>query len=243
MTLRSIFFWSIAVTPLFAAASTTVDSSQFQLDKDLVNSLYNEAVTEAKIDTRSAISRLRVKTEFTYLVPTAITLSNQYFDVDYGNGFSGFPGINLSVAQNVFTWKALAVSLSGKAGFARKEALTVVSSKSGAPFRDMIQLTRIPLAGGIRGDLAFSDAVRVKPYVEAAAGVQWLYQSGKLDKALEQGFWIPFYEVGLGTNLFAGANATDWFGGVDVGGSIQRSVGSEQVTNSWALQLGVTLYL
>lgn len=230
--------WSIRIV-----AAENSDSSQFQLDKDLVNSIYKDAVTEAKIETKRGASRLRVKTEFSYLVPTAITLSNQYFDVDYGSGFSGLPGMNIAITQNIVNWGSVGFSLTGKTGFSRKEALTVVRTKNGAPFRDMIQLSRIPISAGIRTDFSFSETAAVKPYLLASGGIQWLYQSGKLDRALEQGFWIPFYEVGLGANLFSGGNSNDWFGGVDLGGAIQRSFASDQVTNSWALELGVTLYL
>lgn len=227
----------------FATEHSASDESQFNLDKDLVQSIYKEAVTEAKIETKRGASRLRVKTEFSYLTPTAITLSNQYFDVEYGEGFSGLPGVNLSVSQSIINWKSLSVSLLGTVGFSRKEALSIVRTKSGTPFKDMIQLSRIPLIAGFRTDLNFSETAVIRPYLETSVGVQWLYQSGKLDKALEQGFWIPFYQVGLGINLFGGGNTNDWFGGVDVGGAIQRSFASTQVTNSWALALGVTLYL
>lgn len=244
MMVRLIAVFFIVLGSSASAAETpSSDNSQFQLDKDLVNSLYKEAVTEAKIETKRGASRLRVQTEFSYLVPTALTLSNQYFDVEYGDSFSGLPGINLAVSQSILSWKSLSMSLLGKVGYSRKEALTVVRTKAGAPFRDMIQLSRLPLIAGLRTDLSIWDTAIVRPYLETSVGVQWLYQSGKLDKALEQGFWIPFYQVGLGMNLFGGGISNDWFGGVDVGGSIQRSFASKQVTNSWALGLGVTLYL
>lgn len=196
MVIRFVIVTLVMFGTFAKASETTQDSSQFQLDKDLVNSLYKEAVTEAKIETRKGSSRLKVLTEFSYLVPTALTLSNQYFDVEYGDNFSGLPGVNIAIGQSILNWKSISLSLLGKVGFSRKESLTIVRTKAGTPFRDMIQLSRIPLTAGFRTDFAFSDTATVKPYVETLAGVKWLYQSGKLDRALEQGIWIQFLSIG-----------------------------------------------
>jgi len=232
----------LLVTQMVHAAESSSSPGQFELDKDLVNSIYREAVTEAKIETKRGRSRLRIATEFSYLIPTTITLSNQYFDVQYSD-FSGLPSFGLTLSQSVLNSAYFTLSLVGRTGFSRKEALTTVHNKSGAPFRDMVQLSRIPLLGGFRLDWIPSETAFVKPFFEGSAGIQWLYQSGKLDKALEQGFWIPFYQVALGLNLFGGASDQDWFGGVNIGGSLQRSFSSTQVANSWALDAGVVLYL
>jgi len=228
---------------LLGAEPSSSDLSQFNLDKDLVNSLYQDAVTESKIESARSGSDLRVHAQFSYLVPTAMSLSNQYFDVQYLESFSTLPGVDITVSQGFWEWRAIRVAVSGRTGFYRKDSLSTVLSKSGASFRDMIQLSRIPIAAGLRADFRIFNKIPFRPYVEASVGIQWFYQSGKLDKAIEQGFWIPFYQGGVGINLFDSEVANDWFGGLDVAGSIQRSANSTQVAESWALNLGVTLNL
>lgn len=228
---------------LLAQIALSDDSSHFELDKDLVNSIYKDAITEAKIETRRRGAGLRVAADFSYVIPTSLTLSNQYFDVPYGEGFAGLPSFGIALMQGFWNPSRFNFSFLGRTGFSRKDALINIKSKSGGSYKDVIQLSRIPLLAGMRVEWAPTPTFPIKPFFEGGAGIQWFYQSGKLDKSLEQGFFIPFYQVTMGITLFGNSEDAAWLGGVNLGGSIQRSFNTAQATDSWSLDAGVVFYL
>lgn len=217
--------------------------AQFRLDDNLVETIYQETTETQGVSSRRATANLVVQASLAYLSPTELSLSNQYFEVGYDQ-FSGIPSFQIDLSSPLFVWKYAQISAVGRFGYGRKEALTEVRSASGGSFRDMVQLNWLPVGAGVRVHLIPGDDPKVRPFVEAAGGVQWLYQSGKLDKALEQGYWIPYWRASVGSVFFGSQTiGNDWFGGVVASVTWYRSFQSVQRMNGWSADLGLSILL
>ncbi len=74
-------------------------------------------------------------------------------------------------------------------------------------------------------------------------GAQWIYQTGNLD-GIEQGFWVPFYELGGGLVLFDSlGQEDDWFGGLTVGVSQRKHLGGSQLVGTFSIDVGANFLL
>lgn len=219
-------------------------ASEFKLESNLVQDLYSEVIADAKIDRARLSAGLVVDAQLIYLTPTKFVLTNNYFDVDYTGSFAGVPGFQIGLGHGFSHWRGFNFLLVGRVGFGRKEALTLVRSKSGSQFRDLVSLNWIPVTATFKSEFAYSDSAFIKPFVEMGGGFQWISQSGKLDKALEQGFLVPTYRATLGVNLGgARKSESDWFGGVSLSGSLLRSFSSIQVADATVFDAGISFYL
>lgn len=216
-------------------------SSDFEMDKDLVNTLYKDSVTEAKVETYSSTGFV-MRPTFSFINPQKFELSNDYFTVPYANSGS-LPTLRLEAGTMLAAFAGFEVSGVASAGYSYHESLISVSAKSGRQFNDLVKVHSLPLNVGTQLDYRIPGVSFVKPGLTASVGFLWFYQSGKLD-GIEQGFWVPSYQVGAHLNFFEGTTkSSEWFDGVQLGSTLYRSFASTQMFEGWSIDLGVGFVL
>ena len=237
---------SILLTHVAFSAEEPTESSEFQLDKGLVDRLYKESVTESERATLQHSANVTVSALFSLFNPAALTLSNDYFEVPYSQGIGSVPSLSIGASGRIFSVGGLYLMGTGGVGYSMKEVVQTVSSKTASsdPNRTTrITLHWLPLSIGTRLEYRFSGFEAVRPFLSAKGGAEWLYQVGSLD-GLEQGFWVPFVQYGAGLTLFDSASSPDrWFGGVTVGISKHQSFSSAQSVEGTVFDLGVNILL
>jgi len=231
--------WAVGVS----GAGWAEEKSEFTLEKGLLETIYQSSLKETAVVSPQSFSAYVVTAQISFMNPEKLRLTNQYFDVSHVDSLKGVPSFNLSVGGPLAGGSGLTLSSTGRLGYAFRESVTKVQSSSGSEFVDLVKMHWLTLGGGLELDYQIAGFSYVRPFAGVDAGVQWLYQSGKLD-GLEQGFWVPFLQARAGLNLFARPRvSSEWFGGVNVGGAIRRSVASVQQVDSWSFDLGMNLYL
>jgi hypothetical protein len=238
--------------PVFAKEAPKVSTpastdSEFQLDKNLVNKLYEEALTERERMPTAYNSGFTLAPSLSYFSPTALTLENDYFRVPYAEGLGSTLGIYVMGSSTLVAWGGLHLVGVAGVGYSMKEAPQKAISKTGDPNDNersgVLTLHHLPLTVGTKAEYAFSSFSAVRPYIGVRTGAEWLYQTGKLD-GVEQGFWIPFYEVGAGLVLFdTPASIDKWFGGMVIDISKHQSILSNQSVAGWQYNVGINVLL
>ena len=212
------------------------------MDKDLVNTLYRESVTEAKVE-NYASNGIILRPVFSYITPEKFELSNDYYTVPYASTGSSLPTLRVEVGTVLAAFYGVEVSGLASAGYSYRESLISVTNKSGKKFSDVLKVHTLPLNLGAQIDYRIPGASFLKPGIASSVGFLWFYQSGKLD-GIEQGFWVPSYQLSAHLNLFEGTSeASKWFKGVQLGSTLYRSFASAQVFEGWSFDLGVGFVL
>ncbi len=219
-------------------------SPQFELEKGLLDTLYRGSVAESSSEIRSGAPPISIVPQLSFVNASQFVLSNNYWEVPYANQIVGVPAFSLHVSNPLVYWEGLTFSLKGVVGYSFKEmALSPVQRQTGKESRAVVTLHWLPVSLGTRVEYRVSGLDFVRPHLDLEGGTQWLYQSGKLD-GFEQGFWVPFYQAAFGLTLFAPSSPHgDWFGGINVGGTLRNSFASQQNIRSWSMDVGLNLYL
>lgn len=234
----------VVFSKILLSAEGSTDS-EFQLDKNLVDKLYEESVTESKKTTSQYSANISVAPTFSYFSPNQLTLTNDYFQVPYASGMGSMPGISIVASGRIISFGGLYIMGLGGVGYSMKEAVQKALSKTAStdPERtSKITLHWLPLSLGTRVEYRFSGFDAVRPFITAKGGAEWLYQTGGLD-GLEQGFWVPFLQYGAGLTLFDSSSPDRWFGGLTLGVSKHQSFSSAQIVDGTVVDFGVSILL
>lgn len=226
-------------------AQETPSESEFHLDKQVVDRLYEESVTESRKSTLQYSANVTVSPVFSLFSPNHLTLTNDYFQVPYAEGMGSLPSIAIAASGKIYQLGGLYILGLGSVGYSMKEAVQKAYSKTASsdPERlSKLTLHWLPLSLGTRVEYRFSGFDAVRPFVTAKGGAEWLYQTGGLD-GIEQGFWVPFVQYGGGLTLFDSASPDRWFGGLSVGVSKHQSFSSAQLIDGTVFDLGVNILL
>ncbi len=219
-------------------------NSQFELEKGLLDTLYKGSVEESSTEFRSGASALTFTPVLSFITPNQLSLSNNYWEVPYTSQLGSIPAFSLNVSNPLAYWGDFSLLLKGNVGYSYKEAaFSATSKQTGKESRGVLTLHWLPLSMGTRIEYRLFKSQIVKPFVEVGGGIQWLYQSGKLD-GIEQGFWIPFYQTSLGLTFFGTDDVHgNWFGGINIGGSLRNSFASQQNIRAGSLDVGININL
>ena len=219
-------------------------NSQFELEKGLLDTLYRGSVTESSKEFRPGARALSVTPQLSFVNASQFILSNNYWEVPYTEQLGGVPAFSLHVSNPLAYWGGLSFAIKGAVGYSYKEAvLSPVHKQTGKDSRAILTLHWLPVSLGTRIEYRISGVDFVRPHLDLEGGAQWLYQSGKLD-GIEQGFWVPFYQVAFGLTLFApNQSQGDWFGGINLGATVRNSFASQQNIRNWSMDVGLNLYL
>jgi len=227
----------VAVLSLQVLALDEAPASDFEMDKDLVNTLYKDSVTEAKVE-NYASNGIVVRPKFSYINTQKFELSNDYYNVPYSSTSAALPTMRLEVGTLLTNIAGIELSGLVSAGYSYRESVQQVTAKSGKKFSDLIKTHSLPLNAGV--ELSYLiPRVPIRPGVSSSVGFFWFYQTGKLD-GLEQGFWIPTYQLSGHLSFFEGTTeSTSWFKGVQLGTTLYKGFSTAQVFEGWSADLGV----
>lgn len=223
----------------------TPPESEFQLDKNLVDKLYQESLTESQKSTVKYSANVAVSPVLSIFSPSILTLTNDYFEVPYAEGMGSLPGISVVATGGVFSFGGLHILGLGSVGYSMKEAVQKAFSKTASsdPERTAkLTLHWLPLSLGTRIEYRFSGFESVRPFFQVKGGAEWLYQVGGLD-GIDQGFWVPFVQYGGGLTLFDSSSPDRWFGGLTLGLSKHQSFSSAQIIDGTVFDFGLNILL
>src|SRR3989338_3705267 len=98
--------FSIFIVALFSFNSLGAQdsSSSFEIEKGLLEEIYQGSVSEAKIDSSPYSSGVWVYPQISYFNTTELLLTNNYFTVPYSGDLQNIPSIQLGIGFPVGTW-------------------------------------------------------------------------------------------------------------------------------------------
>lgn len=215
-----------------------------QTDEATFKEIFEGNVTRAKAEVEGATSAFRLTPTFSWASIDELSTANNYFTVPISNSVNSIPLFQAQFSFRTLSWKGLELLPNASVGYGMKESQVTARSKLGTNLSDLLRIHWLPLSLGGQVSYKIPGLKVVKVFVNPSIGVQWLYQSGRLD-GIDQGFWIPFYKLGGGVNLFdqSEKDASAWFGGVNLSAETLSSFGSAQTSKLWKLDVGLTLLL
>lgn len=232
------------VAPILFSLSATLagagDGGEFRIQKDVIDKIYRETVTEAGVDPSFQRSSVGITPGISIASLSSLTLSNNYFDVPYARSVGALPLLHLGLAVPLRSFGEAILYGVGSLGYTYREGVYLALSKDGDQYRDLLKLHALPLLGSLRLEYRIPGLPALKPTFALGGGAYWFYQSGKLD-GIEQGFWIPVVLAAPGVRLFDGEEGGSWFGGINAAVSWQNSFASSQSLRALAFDLGATL--
>ncbi len=218
--------------------------STFKIEKGLLESLYRSEIEDVRVESRHGMGTFDVTPRIAYAMPTEFELTNDYFRVPYSESGASIPFFHLAGATPLGNVGPFEIHGEGSAGYGYREAVQrVYAAQSNEPLVDIVAVHWIPLS--LSGKLTYPipGFSAVKPWLSAGLGAQWIQQSGRQD-GISQAFWVPFYLVSGGLTLFdQSAQSDHWFGGLQLGVTSSRGIGSSQKVSYWSFALGTTLVL
>ena len=214
---------------------------QFKVDKNLLEDMYRAEIRDVAIETRYSTGAIEVGPQFSMVTASQFETTNNYFSVPYNSLRTQIPLVHLVMTTPITLVAGFVeVHAQGRIGYNYREGVYTVRARSGQEFSDLVKLNWLPITAGLR--LGAQLPIPIKPTVTIGAGAQWLAQDGLLD-GLDQNFWVPFYQISPAVTLFDLSERGGWFGGINVGATINRSVASQQKINYWSIDLSTALVL
>lgn len=239
--------WVIFAIVTFLCLSSDLQAasagSEFEMDKDLINKLYQQTLTEGGVDVTYKRGYFDVTPQFSIIFPSSFALFNDYFTVPYSDTPAGILALSVTFGTPIVHWGDFKWTGQLRFGYGYKEGNYKITSKSpgtASVYTDVIKLHRMPLSVGSQLSYPLPGIGFIEPCVTFGVGAEYLYQTGRLD-GLDQGFWVPFTLVSPALSFFKSEGGEGWFGGLTVGATFQSSFASSQVVRGLSYDAGVTL--
>ena len=214
-----------------------VADGKFRMDKNLPDSLFDATLQEAKGERDSKVISAVVIPQVSIVKLSKMTLSNDYFSVPYDSNAGSVPFVSITAGSPspILQMDVILAYLEFSIGYGYADGIYDVQSKTGLTLKDTIQLSWVPILGFLR----FEYDSPLRPSILIGGGQQWLSQSGQL-QGLQQGFWIPTVRIGACITLFDPDDdkRTNFFQGVRVGSTYQKSILTKQEIVAWSFDLG-----
>lgn len=239
-------FLLLSLLSVVSYSAEAPSGSEFELDKGLVEKLYEQSVEESNASTVHYSANITVSPFLSLFSPNQLTLSNDYYTVPYANEGGTIPSLSIVGSGRLFELGGFHLLGVGSVGYSMRELVQEVTNKKA--FSEGASTTRVtlhwlPIAIGTKLEYRIPRFEVVRPFATIKAGAQWFYQAGSLD-GLEQGFWVPFYQYGGGLTLFDSiSNPNRWFGGMSVGLSKTQSFSSDQSVEGTIIDIGLNIVL
>jgi hypothetical protein len=223
---------------LITGTAMAQDSQQPMADEPTFRQIFRQSVEEA-----ASLESMRRRDAFTVEVsaaltnPKDLTLSNKYFEVPHARSGTNLPGVQFGFAFGLASSSHFRLGGVATTGYSYSQYVGKAKSLgTGYESMDSIRLQRVPLLLGTR---ATYDMGPIALFIEPAAGVQWLSQTGYLD-GISQNFWVPTAAVTGGLVLFdQTSRSNSWFGGVRLAMGIEHSFSSAQRIDMKHLEVGI----
>lgn len=214
-----------------------VDDSNFK-------AIFNQSVAEENVVLEKRTRSFDVEIGAAYNSINDLTLSNNYFTVDYAEELKTVPSLKFSLAKDIWSNSRTAVSGLVNLGYGFKQTRILAESKRGTKLTDQVALQWIPLSAGVQIKQKIPGTQRFSAFFSPSIGSQYFHQAGNLD-GIDQGYWVGFWNLRAGLVLFEQTSKKIGaaFEGVVLGGNISQAVGSNQKFSSWSAELGVKFAL
>ena len=246
MIRQTLAFSLISIFSFLAVATDFSDKQpQVEVKDEIVEKIYRNAIKQSEIDSNSGKTGFNLVTGGALFEPSTMNLSNTYYDIAYSENWNSIPMVNIMFENSFFLFFSVLMKGSGGFSYSYLEKIARVKSKkslSNSERSTFLRVHSMPIVAGF--DIEYRRWIDFTPFVLAHIGTQWIYQMGTLD-GLEQGFWVPFYQLGAGVTLFEPVSNSDqsWFGGLKLSILSHRSISSSQTINGLSTNLGVVLRL
>lgn len=216
------------------------------VDESNFNSIYTSNLKLQSSDMIEKSNAFELEVLGRFVSIKEMGFNNPYFTVDYKDGMSDLPLIQIGGGKKF--WEKSSFSLSGifSGGYGFKESKLSIRAKQGAKLVDIVGLHVVPLTLGVEAKQKINFLKGTSVFTTPQVGALWLRQSGSLD-GMEQNQWIYFYGVRAGLILFQPESKADfggqWFDGVTASWTLQSSFGSEQKFDTTSVDIGLRLLL
>lgn len=203
------------------------DSAQFTIEKNLVEKLFSQSVSEQP---SMGESSFLMDLGFGQFYPQEMNLKNKYFSVSYKDNLRAFSLISASLAKRILQGK---MNLLVRTGYAYTQGVFKVHGETGSDHSDSVSTQWIPVQAGVSADV-FSIAF-IKFKTQMGLGEDIISQTGTLD-GISQNFTIPHIFGGFSLSLFEQRNQSG-FEGVSLTSQYQKSFDREQSMKGWSFAI------
>lgn len=240
-----VFFVSSILSLVALGNDFSSQQPQVEVNQEIVEKIYRNALRQSELDSKIGKSGFDIVVGGNFFQASTMRLSNNYYDVSYSDHWKSIPMGSFLVASSFFEVGDFVVKGMGGFSYSYFEKVIRVTSKKSILNSERITNLRgysIPIITGI--ELAYRHWLDFTPSLMGRVGAQWVYQLGTLD-GIEQGFWVPFYQIGFGFSIFEPVLESDqsWFGGIKMAILSQRSLSASQTIEGVGVDLGIVLRL
>jgi hypothetical protein len=130
-----------------------------------------------------------------------------------------------------------------RVGYARNQGTYAMTSQDGINSEAPVTLNWLPVSGGLRTEYFIPSFDLIRPFLIVSGGAEWLNQQGDTP-GLNENFWIPFYNVGMGLS-FADSprKAALGFGGFSFSVNLQNGLKEDQEARTLSYDLTAHFFL
>ncbi len=221
-------------------------SHGIEVDQSNFKEIFNQSLASQQESIANESAGLDIEVAAQYTKFSELSLSNQYFDIDYGSTFGSMPFFQIGAGKTVWTAGGFRLTPAVSLGYSFKEAKTSVRAKKGTVLTDLVAIHSLPINLGTEFKHRIPGTRRFSVFAAPSIGMNWFNQTGSLD-GINQSYWIPNYGIRAGFVLFesesGSAGMGDWFNGVSLSTGRRASFSSTQKFSLWSVDLGLKILL
>lgn len=221
-------------------STATDDASQFYIEKNLVDTVYKQTVSEEEmLHSRGGVMTPQIGV----FSASRFFVSNEYFAVDYAEELGSIPFASFALAKPIYGMDQFSVFGKGEVGFSYKQGTYKALSTSGPAIEDSITLQWVPILAGLVFEYQPAWANWIKPSISIFTGANWLHHSGTID-GLDYSEWVPVYGYGPAFSFLTSNKEEEGiFEGFTISATFQKSTDSEHKIEGWEYKLGSSIIL
>jgi len=208
--------------------------------------LFSATPTQKNAETQSKNPTLLESTwlmpQVSVVMPSALTLRNANFSVDYTRQFPSLTQAGLMAVTPLFNWGGFRVLSTAKLGVSYKAGNFEMARSTGELLNSRLNLTWVPMSLGAKFLYTLPTFPFIKPSLTLGGGTHWFYQAGATSGS-NGSFWIPYYFVTPALSFLEGSAPSDWFGGFTFGVTYQHELTSAQRVHGVSFDLGINILL
>lgn len=202
------------------------------------------AETQPKLEeTLQAPADLEISGTFSVMNPSRLILSSREYKVSYSQTLLGISAFQVGFAIPTPKIGNFQILPFARLGYARNQGTYSLTAQDGTISTAPVTLHWLPLTGGLRTEYFIPNFSLIRPFLTVSGGTEWLNQRGDT-LGLNENFWIPFYNVGLGLS-FADSpiKETLGFGGFSFSINLQNSLKEDQEARAFSYDLTAHFFL
>lgn len=205
MRIFSLMVIVLVMTGTYATAQTGADSypklakygkgSDFNLDKSLVDKIYNESIEEES--SHEGGFRVHATPSLNLLDLQEFRTKTDYFSMDFASSLEQMPMLAFNISQELLSYHRWRWELAEEVGYGYGQGSVNGRSESDVEVKDELSLIVAPVNVQTSFSVLPFSSSKLSLSVFTGIGSTWVQQSGKLDGSSES-FWVPLRENGAG---------------------------------------------